>query len=63
MRVGLGATERRRSMHDIKVPRERIESMWSRHYNIDQWDPSALCSSLGALMLYNDRSACAVPLH
>ncbi len=29
---------------------------------IDQWEPSALCSSRGALMSYNDRS-CAVPLH
>ncbi len=26
-------------------------------------EPSVLCSSRGALMSYNDRSACAVPLH
>ncbi len=62
MCVGL-QREFRRSAHDIKVPRERFESTWSHHYNIDQWKPSALCSSLGALMSYSDRSGCAVPLH
>ncbi len=60
---GLGAAAHRRSAHDIKVPRERFESTRSRHYNKDQWEPSALCSSLAALMSYSDRSACAVPPH
>ncbi len=30
---------------------------------IDQWEPTVLWSSHGALMSYNDRSACAVLLH
>ncbi len=49
MCVGLEIA-RRQSAHDIKVPRERFESMRRHHCNIDQWEPSALCSSLGALM-------------
>ncbi len=65
MRVRLGAAPRRGSAYDITVPRERFEARGAviRLY-IDQWEPSALCSSRGALITsYNDRSACAVPLH
>ncbi len=61
--VRLGAAPRRRSAYDIKVPRERFEKHAEPSLYIDQWEPSVLCSSRGALMSYSDRSACAVALH
>ncbi len=61
--VQLGAAPHRRLVYDIKAPQERFESMRSHHYIYDQWEPSVLCSSRGALITsYNDHSACTVPL-